>query len=99
MPRADTLAIVLTPVAAMATFALGLRVGAATPSRAAIVYAAPPSVGRRGLAWQVLTIREERGLREAVPMRDVSQRGEATPTPTALAKPGSTSRACTRATP
>jgi hypothetical protein len=72
MPRSETLAIVLTPVVAMATFALGLRVGAARPARAAIVYAAPPSMGRHGLAWQVLTVREERGVREAVPVEGVT---------------------------
>jgi hypothetical protein len=72
MPRAETLAIVLTPVAAMATFALGLRVGAENVMRAAIVYGAPPSAGREGLAWQLMTVREESGVREAVPTSGIS---------------------------
>ena len=72
MPRAETLAIVLTPLVAMATFALGLRVRASATVQAAIVYAAPPSAGRPGLAWQVLTLRDERGVREAIPVAGVS---------------------------
>jgi hypothetical protein len=72
MPRAETWAIVLIPVAAMATFALGLRVGAASPVRGALVYAAPPSAGRPGLAWQLMTVREERGVREAIPVDGLS---------------------------
>src|ERR1700722_6631093 len=72
MPRAETWAIGFIPVAAMATFALGLRVGAASPVRGALVYAAPPSAGRPGLAWQLMTVREERGVREAIPVDGLS---------------------------
>jgi len=72
MPRAETLAIVLTPLVAMATFALGLRVGAAGTVQAAVVYAALPSAGRPGLAWQLLTLKDERGVREAISLPGVS---------------------------
>jgi hypothetical protein len=62
---------VVTPAAALATVALGLRLGASNAVRAAVVYAAPRSDAGTGLAWQVQTFEEERGGREPVSVSDV----------------------------
>src|SRR4051794_30729677 len=43
----------VTPAAALATFAIGLRVGAAGRIHAAVVRAAPPPAPGEALAWQV----------------------------------------------
>ncbi len=64
--RTESLGIVLTPVVVMVTFALGLHVGAQKPVRSAVVYGAPPASGRTGLSWQIVTIRDDRGVREAI---------------------------------
>jgi hypothetical protein len=69
--RAERLLLVLTPAAALSAVALGLRIGAATAVRSAVIYAAPPSDAGTGLAWQVLTFEEERGFREAVSLPDL----------------------------
>jgi hypothetical protein len=63
-PRAERLLLVLTPAVAMATVAVGLRLGARGDLRAAIVRAAPAAAGGTGLAWQILVFDEERGARE-----------------------------------
>lgn len=62
--RIEQLLLVATPAAAMAAVALGLRIGARGPVRAAIVRGAPPSGAGTGLAWTVLVFDEERGARE-----------------------------------
>jgi len=62
-----TIALTATPAAAVVTLALGLRIGARSEIRAAVVFAAPPSAEARGLAWQVLVVREERGVRDTLP--------------------------------
>ena len=61
-----TLALTATPAAAVATLALGLRIGARSEIHAAIVLSAPPSREARGLAWQVLVVREDHGVRDAL---------------------------------
>lgn len=64
----ERLGLILTPFAAMAAVALGLRLGAGSDVRAAVVYGAPSSGAATGLAWQVMAFREESAARE--PMRD-----------------------------
>ena len=70
--RWDRGAMVLTPLVAVATLAAGLRIGASPALRAAIVYGAPPAAGHRGLAWQIVTIVDDRGVREAIELAHVS---------------------------
>lgn len=60
-----------TPMVAMATVALGLRVGAGSTVRAAIVYGAPASGAGTGLAWQVVAFDDDHGIREPVSLPDV----------------------------
>lgn len=69
--------LVGAPLVAVATFMLGLRIGAGEAVRAASIFAAPP--GRppapgapAPLALQILTYYEERGVRETVAMRGLS---------------------------
>ena len=69
--RIERLLLVLTPLAAMATVALGLRVGAGSAVRAAVVYGAPVSGAGTGLAWQLVAFDEEHGYREPVALPDV----------------------------
>jgi hypothetical protein len=72
MSRWERDAIVLVPLAAVATLALGLHVGSTPPVRAAIVFGAPPAKERAGLAWQIVTILDDRGVREAIELPHVS---------------------------
>jgi hypothetical protein len=65
--RAERLLLLLAPAAAVATVALGLRVGAGSAVRAAVVYGAPASAAGTGLAWQVVAFDEDRGIREPSP--------------------------------
>jgi len=58
--------IALTPAVAMATVALGLRIGAGEKVRAAMVYGAPDAHAGTGQAWQLAVFDEERGIREPV---------------------------------
>jgi hypothetical protein len=69
--RLARLAIVLTPAVALATVALGLRVGASTRARGARVYVAPQGAGRPGIAVRLVTMAEESGVLEVVPERDL----------------------------
>jgi hypothetical protein len=71
-PRLERGAIVVVPLVAVATMALGLRIGASPAVRAAVVYGAPPGAAEERLAWQILTIFDDRGVREAIPMNGVS---------------------------
>jgi hypothetical protein len=64
-------AIVLTPVIALTTVALALRAGAATGSRGALVYGAPPAGGRSGVACQIVTMAEESSIREVISVPDI----------------------------
>ncbi len=63
--------LVATPAVAMATVALGLRIGGGGPVRAALVMAAPASSAGAGLAWQLVVLDEDRGVREPVALPDV----------------------------
>jgi hypothetical protein len=65
-------AIVVTPLAAIVTLAIGLRVGASGGSRAAIVSGAPLARGSHTLAWQVAVFAEDLGAREAVALSDLA---------------------------
>jgi hypothetical protein len=58
--------LVAAPVLAVAAVALGLGIGGHGSVRAAIVSAAPPSAAGTGLAWQVVVLDEERGVRQPV---------------------------------
>jgi len=60
-------AIGVTPVVALAIVALGLRIGAGGRTRGAMVYARPPGDGRPGLAWQLVVLADEGGVREVLP--------------------------------
>jgi hypothetical protein len=64
--RFERVLLVATPAAAMAAVALGLRIGAGTKLRAAVVFAAPQSDAGTGMAWQLATFEEARGLREPI---------------------------------
>jgi len=56
--------LVLTPAAGLATVALGLRVGAPSTARAAIVYAAPAPLHNQVRALSIEVFRERSGVRE-----------------------------------
>jgi hypothetical protein len=58
--------LALTPALALATVALGMRVGAGEKVRAAMVYGAPDAHAGTGQAWQLTVFDEERGIREPV---------------------------------
>ncbi len=76
MNRRCTTLVVSAPLVAVATLMLGLRVGAGESVRAASIFAAPagraPAGGGVPLAWQILTYLEDRGVRETVPMNDLT---------------------------
>ncbi len=57
-------AIVVTPILAIATIAVGLHVGGRWTIHAAVVRAAPHARGSSTYAWQVTTLIEDRGVRE-----------------------------------
>jgi len=59
------------PLVAVVTLAIGLRIGASSAVRAAVVYGAPPAAARTGLAWQVVTFVDDRGVREAVELPSI----------------------------
>lgn len=63
--RGHRLAIVLTPILALATLSVGMRVGARRRLHGAIVYGAPRAHGATTSAWQVLTLVDDVGGREA----------------------------------
>ncbi|MGD0525613.1 MAG: hypothetical protein ABSE49_10735 [Polyangiaceae bacterium] len=69
--RGERRLMLATPMVAMATVALGLRIGAGNAVRAAVVYGAPASAAGTGLAWQVVAFDEERGYREPAPRVDL----------------------------
>jgi hypothetical protein len=62
--RVQRALMVGTPLVAMAAVALGLRIGARSAVRAAVVDGAPTSNAGTGLAWQVVLLDEDRGVRE-----------------------------------
>jgi hypothetical protein len=69
--RVERLLLVVTPMAAMATVALGLRLGATSAVRAAVVSGAPASGAGTGLAWPMVAFDEDQGIRTPVSLPDV----------------------------
>ena len=69
--RLERLLLVGTPAVALATVALGLRIGAGSAVRAAVVYGAPSSGAGTGLAWQVVAFDEDHGYREPAPLKEI----------------------------
>jgi len=61
----------LTPFAAMLAVALGLRLGAPSAVRAAVVYAAPVAAAGTGLAWQIVALEGDNGARAAIAGTDL----------------------------
>ena len=79
--KGERLLLVLTPAVAMTAVAVGLRVGARSEVRAAVVYGAPAAAGARQLAWQVVVFDEDQGAREPVaglPVSAAARAGDAT---------------------
>ncbi len=68
MSRVRQVILVATPMVAVATLALGLRIGARDSVRAALVYSAPPAKAQKGFAWQLQLFREELAVREVLPL-------------------------------
>jgi hypothetical protein len=68
--------MLVTPLLTMAVVAVGMRTGADSAVRGALVYGAPLSGAGTGLAWQIVTFDEDYGMREpvAVPEMDVVAR-------------------------
>jgi hypothetical protein len=69
--RVERLLLALTPAVALATVALGMRIGAGEKVRAAMVYGAPDARAGTGQAWQLGVFDEERGIREPVQVDSV----------------------------
>jgi hypothetical protein len=65
-PRLERALIALTPVVALATVAVGLRIGASAKARGARVSMTSPGTGRSGLALQLTTLSEEGGIPEVI---------------------------------
>ena len=70
--RFERALMVVTPMMTMAVVTLGMRLGADSAERAAVVVGAPLSGAGTGLAWQVVTFEEDHGMREPVGMPDIS---------------------------
>src|SRR5690606_22434557 len=70
--RLRTVLVVAAPIVSVATLMIGLRVGAEDAVRAAVVMGAPPARalpdGTTALAWQLLTLVHDRGVRETIPI-------------------------------
>jgi hypothetical protein len=65
-------AMFVVPLAAMATLAAGLRVGASDAVVGAVVYAAPLPSDPRALVWQVATLSDDHGVKEMRAIGDLS---------------------------
>ena len=63
-PSREKILLALIPLVAVATLALGLRIGARTSVRGAVVDGALPS--KSGLAWSATVSIDDRGVREAL---------------------------------
>ena len=77
MARAEKIATVVTPLVAMATLAIGLQIGARSAVRAAILYGAPRAKDSPVYAWQLVSVLDDRGVREAVPARGITVKAHA----------------------
>jgi hypothetical protein len=77
--RVEQVLRVATPVAAIATVALGLRVGAPDPTRSAVVVGAPASAAGTGLSWQVTVFDDGAYTRQTLrlcPLRIAARQGD-----------------------
>jgi hypothetical protein len=70
-------ALVVTPILAIATLAVGMRIGAKRTVHAAVVYGAPRAHGASAFAWQVITLVENEGTRETEPRAGITVRARA----------------------
>lgn len=70
--RTRSLVMLGTPAVAMATVALGLRVGAGDTLRRALVEAAPPSRGRSVSVWQIHVLDEVGPVRSPAPRGNIT---------------------------
>jgi hypothetical protein len=70
--RAEQLLLVIAPAVALAAVALGLRLGAGTAVRAAVVFGARPAAAGTALAWQAIAFDEDHGMREPVTLPDLT---------------------------
>ena len=69
---ARKLGLVATPLVAFVILVLALRSGAREDVRAAIVYGAPVAKAGLGLAWQVFTVDDDRGMKQPVAIPHLS---------------------------
>jgi hypothetical protein len=69
---ARKLGLVATPLVAFTILVLALRSGAREDVRAAIVYGATPSKAGLGLAWQLLTLDDDRGMKQPMALAALS---------------------------
>ncbi len=71
------IALVLTPILAVATLAVAMQIGARRTVHAAVVYGAPKAHGATAFAWQILTLVEEDGTRSTEPVTRITVRARA----------------------
>lgn len=69
---ARKLGLVATPLVAFVILVLALRSGAREDVRAAIVYGAPVAKAGLGLAWQVFTVDDDRGMKQPLAIAQLS---------------------------
>src|SRR4051812_42696878 len=71
-----TILKITAPLIAILTLMIGLRVGAGESVDAAVIFGAPPGLpapnGKTRLAWQILTFRDDRGVKETIAMQGLS---------------------------
>ncbi len=77
MGSAQRIVLVVTPLVAMATLAVGLRIGASDATHAAVVRVAPHARGQTAYTWQITTILEDHGVPEVEPRAGVTVRAHA----------------------
>jgi hypothetical protein len=71
LARLERAAIGVTPIVAVVVVAIGLRVGGGARIRGVKIQARGPGHGRVGLAWQMVALGEEGGVREVLPATTV----------------------------
>lgn len=80
-PKQRTYLVVGAPLVAVATLMIGLRIGAGSGFRAALVYGAPHAEIEKQddrFAYQIVTYFEDRGVREAIAMKGLEARAIST---------------------
>jgi hypothetical protein len=70
--NARQIAMIVTPLAAMAALAAAMHVGASSATRAAIVSGAPRAKGSDALVWQIAVYADDGGIREALVVPDLA---------------------------